>query len=446
MPGSAARALGQIVRRLGRGYWTRYTVFAGTNDRHDLALALRALAGLTPLVDGPAIRQYEESFARRVGVQHAVSFAAGRMAFYALLEALDIGPGDEVIVPAFTCVVVPNAIMYRGATPTYVDADVRTFNIDPAAITSRITSRTRAIVAQHTFGRPCDMQQVRAIAERHALPIVEDCAHALGATVDGRPVGSLGAGAFFSTDHTKMISTGAGGMAVTDDDRLADRLRRIQQDSPFLPAWRVRRLLAALAVEVLTLHPRVCVVGRYVQGALWAAGLRKGFLADEQHTARPSQYPARLSNAQAAIGLRQLDVLDANLRTRRALASLYARALPADTPGEEGESEHSYLRYTFLVDRREAWERHFDDVLDMHVWYTSPVHGRSSDSLRDVGYEPGSCPSAEWLARHCVNLPTHPRIRQPAPLVRALRAAVASPSPDLTRLDVERRLERIPPT
>lgn len=399
----------------------RYSIFSGTNTWSECAGAVAALIGLRPLLEGPAIAEYERSFAEAAGTRYAFSFAAGRQALYRLLEALDIGTGDEVILPAFTCVVVPNAILYRGARPVFVDIAPGTFNIDPGLIAAQVTPRTRAIIAQHTFGRVCDIDAVSRVAERHRLPVLEDCAHALGAALRGRKAGSLGQAAFFSTDHSKVISTSTGGMITTDDPGLAARLRSLQQGTPFLPAARVRRILATFVLEYALLHPAAYPLGRWVQ----RAGGRLGawaYFPDELLLEKPAAYPfpARLSNAQAEIGKSQLALLPENLAWRRRAADAYRTA--AGAPAEAGQGEpaaDAALRYTFLAEDRRAWELLYRDVLDMGIWFTSVVQGRDRD-LEAVGYRLGSCPVAETAARHCVNLPTHPRITRPDQLAKRL--------------------------
>lgn len=399
----------------------RYCIFSGTTTWSECAAAVAALIGLRPLLEGPAIEAYERSFAEAAGTRYAFSFAAGRQALYRLLEALDIGTGDEVILPAFTCVVVPNAILYRGARPVYVDIEPGTYNIDPGLIAAQVTPRTRAIIAQHTFGRVCDIDAVSRVAERHRLPVLEDCAHALGAALRGRKAGSLGHAAFFSTDHSKVISTSTGGMLTTDDAGLAARLRSLQQGTPFLPAAQVRRILATFVLEHALLHPAVYPLGRWAQ----KVGGRLGawaYFPDEMLLTKPTAYPfpARLSNAQAAIGQSQLALLPENLAWRRRAADAYRTAAGAPAGAGQGDPAADVaLRYTFLADDRRAWELLYRDVLDMGIWFTSVVHGRDRD-LEAVGYRLGSCPVAETAARHCVNLPTHPRITRPDALAKRL--------------------------
>lgn len=412
----AARILLRVVRRLlflvRRGQLARYSFIAETNTVGEAGLAVAALLGRIPLRTGPHIQEYERRFAAAVGTRFAFSFASGRMAFYVLLEALQIGPGDEVIIPAFTCVVVPNAILYRGARPIYVDIRPDTYNINTDLIEAAITPRTRAIVAQHTFGLIAGIEAITRIAQKHHLVVLEDCAHSLGATYGGRSAGSLGTAAYFSTDRTKITSTGTGGMVTTDDEALAAAVAAIYRRSPFLSAGRVRMGLLAFAADAVLFHPRIAVVGTYVQRLLWTRFLRRGMFSDELSLAKPASYPypARLSNTQALIGLRQLAKLPENLERRRRTAEQYESEIGA-CGGllEASYANHAFLRYTFAVQDRKEWEERFEDLFDVWVWFTSVAHGRDHD-LELIDYTPGSCPVAERAAEQCFNLPTHTRI------------------------------------
>lgn len=430
VPSVVARARRVVQRTARREHWRHYNVFAGTNTWRECAIAVTALAGRGPLAAGPDIERYEQRFADVTGARQAVSFASGRMGLYAILEAMGIGDGDEVILPAFTCVVVPNAVRYRGARPVYADIDRRTYNLDVASVARRVTARTRAIIAQHTFGLVCDVDGIADVAARHGLFVIEDAAHALGASLRARRVGSLGHAAFFSTDHSKVVSTGTGGMVTTSEPELAERLRRRQAAAPFADAARIRAILAMFALEFVLFHPRVCALGRLAYRALDAR--RKGaYFLDELLLARPTAYPypARLSNPQARIGLRQLDGLAENLVWRRRLAALYDAELGVYREGlEPAAANHAFLRYTFLAEDRTAWIRHFEDVVDLGIWFTSVAHGRTR-GLEDIGYERGSCPVAEDAASRCVNLPTHPRIVEPELFVERIRRARTSCDP-----------------
>ncbi len=194
----------------GRRLPRRVGLLGGTTTWADCLVAAYYLANPRRLVQGAAIAEFEAAFARQVGVRHAYSFAAGRVGLYGVLLALGIGPDDEVLVQVPTHIVVANAIRYTGARPVYVDCELNTYNIDLEQAERALTPRTKALVLQHTFGIPADIDGAVALARRHGLEIIEDCVHALGATYDGKQVGGFGRAAFFSTEETKTISTTMG--------------------------------------------------------------------------------------------------------------------------------------------------------------------------------------------------------------------------------------------
>lgn len=177
---------------------------------------------------GPAVARFEEAFAAVAGVRFGVATTSGTTALHLALAALDLGPGDEVVIPAFTIVSVWDAVRLVGATPVLVDADRSSWNLDGDAVRRALSPRTRAIVAVHTYGLPCDMDALRALAAPRGVWLVEDAAEAHGATWRGRPCGSLGDLACFSFFSNKLITCGEGGMVVTSDASRAERLRRLR--------------------------------------------------------------------------------------------------------------------------------------------------------------------------------------------------------------------------
>ena len=388
----------------------RYNIFAGTNTPREWRQMARAWLSHGSYDAPDVLSDYEQQFAKCCGVRHGISFGAGRMALYAILEAMDIGEGDEVIIPAFTCVVVPNAILYRGAHPVYVDIEPRFFNIDVQKVEAAITSRTKALFAQHTFGVACDVDALREIGRRHELPVIEDGSHALGAVYKGKPAGSLTEVAFFSTDHSKVINTHLGGMATTNDDALASRLRKLQADSPFLDKRSTRRVLRSFLLEYCLFSPHILWLGRTMHAVLGRLGFLFFFL-DELKTTKPTTYPypCRLSSAQAQLGLLQLQDLQRNLAHRRQIADWLENKVAWYGLGADEINDATWLRYSFLVRDRAKFEAAFSKYFDLGIWFTSVVSGRTRD-LQAVEYQPGSCPVAEHVVQHIVNLPTHPRI------------------------------------
>jgi dTDP-4-amino-4,6-dideoxygalactose transaminase len=387
-------------------------LLAGTTGPSELALALRFLLDAPRMIEGSATEAYEREFARVVGVRHAYGFSAGRVGLYGVLRALGVGAGDEVLLQVPTHIVVANAIRYTGATPVYVDCGPATYNIDVGQAERRITRRTRALVLQHTFGIPADIEAVLALSRRHGIDVIEDCVHALGATYDGRQVGSFGRAAFFSTEETKTISTTMGGMVVTDDDDLAAKVLDFQRRCSPPPRGLTARYLLKLVAYHLLNAP---TVHRYPRGLYELIGRRnplpQATSTEELQGMRPVGYERRLSNAQAAIGLSQLHKLEANLAHRRAISEIYATRLAAlgyDTVRPPQRAVAAYVRFPLRVADRAAAVSAARAHAVLGTWFTSVLEEATSPAAG--GYEMGTCPRAETAARTLVNLPTHPRV------------------------------------
>ncbi len=231
---------------------------------------------------GPFITRFEEEFAAYLGVKHAVTTTSGTTALHLALLTLGIGAGDEVIVPDFTMIASIFAVIYTGAKPVFVDIDPETFCIDPALIEAKITPRTKAIMPVHIYGHACEMDEILAIAKRHGLAVIEDAAEAHGGEYGGRKCGSFGDINCFSFYGNKIITTGEGGMVVTDDDALAARARRLKD---------------------------------------LAHSEKKRFWHEEVG------YNYRMTNLQAALGLGELQNIGTYLRKKADMAAAYGRRL-----------------------------------------------------------------------------------------------------------------------
>jgi len=403
----------------------RLSLLGGTAGKRECLAAVKYLCGMRAMTRGPAIAEYERTFAGKVGVSFAHSFGTGRVALFGLLTRLGVGPGDEVILQVPTHIVVANAIRYTGATPVYVDCSPDTWNIDLRQARRLVTSRSRVLLVQHTFGIPNDMDDVLAFADRHRLIVLEDCVHALGAVYKGRQAGSFGRAAFFSTEETKIISTTMGGIAVTNDPLLSAKMALFQSTCPWPPRHQVFRYLLKLVMYYFLTQPHV---HRYARAVYEGLGNRmplpRPTVEEELAGRRPRTYEQRLSNAQADIGLRQLRSLDANIAHRRKIVDIYGRilegtslGLPRPPPG----SEPSYVRYPVFVNDRQKAIAALNPLTVPGTWFTSVLEEAVSPACG--GYIESSCPQAERAARHLINLPTHPRVscQDAVALAKALR-------------------------
>jgi perosamine synthetase len=352
---------------------------------------------------------------------HVSLFWRGRVALYAILRGLGIGRGDEVIVPAFTCVAVANAVLYTGATPVYVDIDEATYTADPAAVAEAMSSRTRAVLAQNTFGLSADLDSLAAIARPYGAPVIDDCTHGLGGTYKGRSNGAAADAAFYSTQWSKPISTGLGGIAVTADADLARRVASIERS-----ARAPRAVDEALLATMLLAHerlatPRTLRAGRAVYRAASRVGVVPGSSsgAELAGTAMPRAFLTGMSGFQAQLAARRLPGLAGKVRRRRAVARRYSAWL-ADhgrtAVHEPSFAGHAFLRYPLRVRDREWFvaDARRRGVL-LGDWFQSPLH--PAGDLAAWQYHGGQCPVSERVAAEIVNLPT-----DVAPDGRAVRA------------------------
>ncbi len=345
------------------------------------------------LIQGPDIARFEQAFARRLGVDDAVAASYGRMAFFYILKALDFPTGAEVIVPALTFWVVPEMVRVAGLTPVPADVDPRTFNLDPAAFERAITPRTVAVVPTHLYGLPCDMDAILAIARKHGLKVIEDCAHALGARFRGREVGTFGDASFFSFQTLKPLNTYGGGIGVARDPEVRARVRAQAEAEPWPGEERVNNRLKVGAAQRFFSRPGVFTVTAFP--ALLAAMLWKArpdvYLWEKIRPLEPmpDSYRERYTNVQAAIGLASLPHLERWTLATRAYARLMDAALSglagAAAPYVPEGAEHVYYQYSVYTPDRDAFVRRALrrglDVETFHVdvWPSVP-HFRQQDA------------------------------------------------------------------
>jgi dTDP-4-amino-4,6-dideoxygalactose transaminase len=258
-------------------------------------------------VQGPEIAAFEQAFARRLGGGRAVATSFGRMAAFYIFQSLDLPAGSEVVFPGLTFWVVPEIARAAGLRPVFADGDPDTFNLCPDGLERAIMPRTRAVVPTHTYGLPCDMAEILSLAGRHGLRVVEDCAHALGATYRGRPVGTLGDAALFSFQVLQPINTCGGGMAYTQDSILGERLAVLAAAERWPYPSALRRRLAVARLERALMRPDAFSLTLFpiLWSAAWFHARPDVYLWETVRPLRPlpSAYRERYSNVQAALGL-----------------------------------------------------------------------------------------------------------------------------------------------
>ncbi len=317
------------------------------------------------LAGGEEVKQFESEFATFCNGEYGIGTSNGTTALQTALEALGVGEGDRVITTPFTFIATANAIRFAGATPVFADIDPETYNLDPPAVEATIqecNGEVDAILAVHLYGLPADMGRLCDIADRYGIPVIEDAAQAHGATYQGQPVGSIGDVGCFSFYPTKNMTTGEGGMVVTDRDDVAKRARQFIDH-----------------------------------------GRADGYTHDSLG------HNFRMTDIAAAIGRVQLDRLPTYLDARRKNAKRLRDGLADSSvvlPTEPSDSRHAYNQFTVRCRQRDALREHLDEFgIDSGVYYPTPVHKQQAYEHVTV-----STPVAEQAAKEVLSVPVHPTL------------------------------------
>ncbi|MEW6429121.1 MAG: DegT/DnrJ/EryC1/StrS family aminotransferase [Thermodesulfobacteriota bacterium] len=345
-------------------------------DGNEAAYLAECVAGGWISGEGPFVERLEREFAARCGRRYGIAVSSGSGALDIAVAALGIGPGDEVILPSFTIISCALAVVRAGATPVAVDCDAAHWNMAAAEVEKAITPRTRAIMAVHIYGLAVDMNAIQTLAARHRLPVIEDAAQAIGQTVAGKPCGGFGAVSAFSFYPNKNLTTGEGGMLLTDDPHLAGRCRSLRN---------------------------LC----FQEG--------RRFVHEELG------WNYRMSNLQAALGCAQLERLDAHLERKRRIGALYGELLagvPVQLPRERTPwTENLYWAYGIVLpeesrlDRDELMTALFGLGIGSRPFFW-PMH--QQPVFRAMGLFAGaSLPVAEMLGRRGLYLPSGLGISDP---------------------------------
>lgn len=336
------------------------------------------------LTTGPKIEEFEEKFAAYVGAKYAVAVSNGTAALHAACFAAGIGPGDEVITTPLTFAASANCVLYQGGKPVFADIDPETYNISVEEIKKKITNKTAAVIPVHFTGQPCDMEEIYEIARENNLIVIEDAAHALGATYKGEKIGNCRFSdmTVFSFHPVKHITTGEGGMITTNDKELYEKLKLFRTHG-------------------ITKEP-----DRYIRKTDESWYHEQQFLG----------YNYRMTDIQAALGISQLKKSDEFLKRRREIARIYNQKLAEiewiKLPYQETDRESSWHLYVIQVDeeklgksRKDVFNHLRSKGIGVQVHYI-PVYWHPY--YQELGYEIGLCPEAESVYKKIISLPIFP--------------------------------------
>jgi UDP-4-amino-4,6-dideoxy-N-acetyl-beta-L-altrosamine transaminase len=368
-------------------------------DEDDIAAVVEVLRG-DWLTQGPTIAAFEAAIAERVGAAHGIAVATGTAALHCACYAAGVGPGDEVITAPITFAASGNCALFLGAEVRFADIRPDTYCLDPDKLEAAITPRTKAIIPVDYTGQCCDIDDINAIAARHGIAVIQDAAHALGATYRGRPVGGLADMTIFSFHPVKHIAMGEGGLIAVDDGELADKLRLFRTHG--ITNDDARMTLPQQAADNDGPHgERRNDAGR----APW------------YYEMQALGYNYRITDIQCALGLSQLGKLDRFLERRREIAARYSQAF-ADSPylmppHVEPDREHAWHLYMLRLKlermektRRQVFEELRAQAIGVHVHYI-PLH--LQPYYRDAfGHRRGDFPEAEAFYDAALTIPLFP--------------------------------------
>jgi perosamine synthetase len=382
-----------------------------SNLSNENMLELKQLIG----IDNQKILQtFEVQFAGLIGEGNSASFASGRMGFYVLMQVLGVGVGDEVVLQGATCSVMANAVLRIGAKPVYADIDPDTFGSSVTAIRRVISSRTKMIVAQHSFGIPCDIRPIVELSRTQDIFLLEDCALTLGSSVDGVVCGNFGDAALFSTDHSKPLNTLTGGLIYTKNTALFEKLKEVQSGSGLLSVEKQQALWRQLLFE--RKHSRPDRYGRMqlIETLLSKLRLNSHPFLDEDYGTKASTsypYPAKLPTFLAALGLLEIQNWEKTVIVRKKQLSkaldIIGRYTNVEIPAvyQDPSRDIVPLRVALAPKNGEAIRNQLSQfICTSWTWFMQPIVA-AKEPLERFGYMHGSCPISEKVGKKMVNLP-----------------------------------------
>lgn len=359
------------------------------------------------------VDEVESHLSRYLDDRSVVTVSSGRVALHDVLKVYGVSEGDEVIIQAFTCISVPAAVMWTKATPVFADIQENSYNLNPTNIVDKITANTKAIIIQHTFGMPADVDQIISVAKQHDLIVIEDCAHALGATYKERRVGTLADAAILSFGRDKTLSSVFGGAVVSQDQKIIDSVKKMQSARQY-PSffWVVQQLLHPILFSLIVPTYFRASLGKFLLVLFQKTHLLSRAVSKvEKKSERPPFIEYKYSPALAYLLERQLQKLDRFTKRRQFIAEQYYSKLDKqkyDLPRPQAGS--NWLRFPVML-KSSSPKAILDKAKSKNIllgdWYNKPVTP-CEISLPELNYKPGTAPVAERLSKQTINLPTYP--------------------------------------
>ncbi len=422
------------------------TALSPNAEKDDIFLALNLFLpwSWSKWQKGKDIQQLENKFKEYFNVKYAISFSSGRVGLYAILSVIASpalagrnNPADEaakhgiasslpkvasrndndknlrfeIITQAYTTIALPNAIKWAGFKPVYVDIKENTYNTDPDKIEAKISAKTKALIVQHTFGLPTEMDRIQTLCQKHKLFLIEDCAHSLGAEFNGQKVGTFGDAAFFSFGRDKIISAVNGGMVITNNELLAEKIKAYRDSLSWPPLFWIFQRLAHPLIFALALPLYYFFnLGKFKIYFCQKIGIITRAYNDREKKGEESRENYKLPNALAVLALNQFKKIEKFNEHRRRLARFYEKNIQDKAikkPEFMKNAKATPLYYTIQISNRgEILKIAQKNRIILGNWFPAAL-GPENIDLNNFGYQKGECPVAEKAGRQSLNLPTN---------------------------------------
>lgn len=384
-------------------------------DSKDIARAWRVLGSRMAREDSTVLSKVAHTISQKFSNRFVVLNSSGRQALYDLLRVHDIGLGDEVIIQAFTCIAVPEPILWVGAKPVYADVQKDSYSVDVQDVVRKITSNTKAIIIQHTFGIPGPIEEIVKIAKEKNIIVIEDCAHAFGATLNNKPLGTFADAAIISFGRDKCVSSVYGGACIVKNREHMEKLRAFHNQRKQPPAmWVTQQLMHPILFSFMLPLYFTAGIGKALLVGFQKIGLLSKAVEYQERVGRkPLHIDYQYSPGLAQLLMLQLEKIEAMNNRRRAIADRYVREL-ADCgiglPRIASDANPSWLRFPMLVkNQKQVIFMAREKNMLLGDWYDAVLVPRGS-SLAEFQYAEGACPVAEKTAEQVINLPTYPSL------------------------------------
>lgn len=391
------------------------TALSPNTQVDDFKVALSALFNPARMCEGNAGKKLKSWFKDFFQAKYVSTFDSARSAIFFALQEMGIGDGDEVIVQSFTCVAAVNPIKWTGAQPVFIDIDKGNFNANLDDLENKITEKTKAILVQHTFGYPADMERIMQIVHKKDILVIEDCTHTIGTEFNGNKLGVIGDIGIFSLGRDKAVSASFGGVAVTNKKHLGKKMEGVEEFLSYpSKRWIIKQILFTITTFLSVRYYDTFSIGKVIHFLSKKFTQRESTTKDEKECgSMPSHARSKLPNAFAKIANSQLQKIEELNKHRHKLAILYLKQIErlklegVIVPEWKISKDFYPIRFPLLVKERDELLL-FAQKRGIYLgdWYDVPIAPKGVDH-KEAGYMSGSCPRAEDVCKRVLNLPLH---------------------------------------